>query len=115
MHKQVKNLIKQLLDQLAPHNMERKELKRLGNAAGLGESTIRNARYRDGLSLDTFLALLLAHGVDPHDILNLPRKKTSKISPTHTKWYRLGLELSEKERIIYMDMILSIKDRLRAK
>ena len=115
MHKQVKDLIKQLLDQLVPYNMERKELKKLGSAAGLGESTIRNARYRNGLSLDTFLALLLVHGVDSRDILNLPRKKSSKISPTHTQWYRLGFELSEKERIVYMEMILSIKDKLKAR
>ena len=115
MNKRVKDLIRQLLQQLAPDDMPKPEMKKLREAAGLGEATIRNAKRREGLTADTLLALLLAHGVDPKDILNLPRKKPSKVSPTNTKWYKLGLELSEKEKLSYMELIIWNKKRFKIK
>ena len=112
---QVKSLIQQLLQRLAPDGMPKKEVRRLREAADLGESTIRNAKQRQGLTADTLLALLLAHGVDPKDILNLPIKRPSKVSSTNTKWHKLGLELSEKEKLSYMDLIHWNKKRFKVR
>ena len=115
MSQKVKKLIKQLLDQLAPKKMPKGELKKLVQIAELGESTIRNAKYRQGLTADTLLALMLAHGVSPDDILHLPRKKLAKINPLNFKWSQLALQLSEREKIHYMDLILWNKKRFKAR
>ena len=113
MHSKVKKLIRQLLEQLAPTNMNKGELKKLSQAAGLGESTIRNAKHRQGLTADTLLALLLAQGVDSKDILNLPRKQCSQISPTNFKWVQLGHQLSEQDKIVFMDFIHWSKNKFK--
>ena len=115
MDRQVKKLIKQLLGQLAPDNMPKGELKKLVQVAGLGESTIRNAKHRQGLTADTLLALLLANGVAPEDILHLPRKKLPKTNPLNFKWSQLALQLNEREKVHYMDFILWNKKRFNAK
>lgn len=103
--KDVREILKQLIDQLAPEDMPKPEVAKLRKATGFGESTIRNARKREALSGDTLIRLLLAHGVDPREILNLPRKKPSKVCPTITKWHKLGLTLTELEREAYSDLI----------
>ena len=94
-----------LIDILAPDEMPRNEVSKLVKATRLGESTIRTARRRERISGDTLMRLLLAHGVDPKDIINLPRKKPSRVCPTLTQWNRLGLRLSKEEREAYTSMI----------
>lgn len=111
----VKSLLRELLQQLAPDEMSKPEVSRLRKAAGLSEGTIRNAKRREGLTADTLLALFLAHGVDPKDILNIPYKKPSKVSPTNTKWYKLGIGLSERKKLYYMDFITWNESRLKSK
>ena len=105
MDKLVRKILMSLIHSLAPDNMPRNEVGRLIKATGLGESTIRTAKQRERISADTLMRLLLAHGVDPKDIMNLPRKNPSKICPTLTEWNKLGLKLSKKERESYISMI----------
>ena len=112
---QVKTLIRQLLQRLAPDGMPKKEIRRLREIAGLGESAIRNAKQREGLTADTLLALFLAHGIDSKDILSLPIKKPSKVSPTNTKWNSLCLELTEQEKLSYMELIRWNKKRFKVR
>ena len=56
------------------------------------------ARLRQSISADTLIKLLLAQGVSPDILLNLPRTRPSKISETLTLWNKIGLNLSSKER-----------------
>lgn len=105
MNKQVKDILIQLVEILAPEDMPKGEVAKLRKATGLGESTIRTARKRERISADTLMRLLLAHGVDAKDIVNLPRKKPSKICPTMTEWNKLGSKLTEKERSAYLELV----------
>ena len=105
MDKLIRETLMSLLNNLAPDNMPRNEVGKLIKATRLGKSTIRTAKSREGISADTLMRLLLAHGVAPKDILNLPRKKASKVCPTLTQWNRLGLQLNKKEREAYISMI----------
>lgn len=104
-NKQVKEILINLIEELAPSEMPRNEVAKLIKATGLGESTIRTAKKRESISADTLMRLLLAHGVDPKDIMSLPRKKPSKICPSITEWNKLGLKLNKKEREAYFDLI----------
>ena len=105
MDKLVRKILMDLIHNLAPDNMPRNEVGKLVKATRLGESTIRTAKKRERISADTLMRLLLAHGVDPKDIMNLPKKNPSKVCPTLTEWNKLGLKLNKKEREAYISMI----------
>lgn len=105
MDKIVRETLMALIKILAPDEMPRNEVAKLIRATRLGASTIRNAKKRERISGDTLIRLLLANGVDPKDIINLPRKRISRVCPTMTEWNKLGLKLNKKEREAYISMI----------
>lgn len=115
MDKKVREILMDLIDILAPEEMPKGEIAKLRQATGLGESTIRTARKRERMSADTLVRLLLAQGIDEQDILNLPRKKPSKICPSLTEWNKLGLSLNKTERETYSEFIKWNKSRFRVK
>ena len=114
-NKLVKEILIGLLQDLAPDNMPRYEVSKLVQATGLSESTIRMAKKRESLSADTLIRLLLTHGVDPKDILNLPRKNVSRVCSTLTQWNKFGFQLNRKEREAYMQMIEWNQKRFKLK
>ena len=105
MDRVVRKTLMTLLETLSPAEMPRNEVGKLVKATKLGASTIRTARRREKISGDTLMRLLIAHGVDPTDIINLPKKRASKICPTMTEWNKLGLKLNKMERQAYSSMI----------
>lgn len=114
MDKKVKSILMHLIETLAPEDMPKGEIAKLREATGLGESTIRTARKRERISADTLVRLLLAQGIDEQDIINLPRKKPSKICPSLTEWNKLGLSLSKTEREAYTEFVKWNKTRFKA-
>ena len=105
MEKEVKKILMKLIEDLAPDDMPRNEVGKLVKATKLGESTIRTAKKRERISADTLMRLLLAHRVDSQDIINLPRKNSSKVCPSITKWHNLGLKLNKQEREAYISLV----------
>lgn len=98
MQKKVDEILAQLIGQLIPDRIPRGELERICRATKLSQSTLRMARLRQSVSADTLVKLLLAHGVSPSALRNLPRNRPSKLSETLTQWNKIGLNLSEQER-----------------
>ncbi len=94
----IDKILAELLEQLIPERIRSGEAARFSKATGLAPTTLRVARLRQSINADTLIKLLVAHGV-PEDVLtNLPRSRPSKISKSLTKWNKIGLKLSDKER-----------------
>ena len=98
MQKIVNKILAELIEQLIPERGKKGEPRKICNATGLSQSTLRMARSRESISADTLVKLLLAHGVLPETLTNLPHSRPSKICKSLTYWNKVGLNLNEKER-----------------
>ena len=95
MQKKVNKVLAQLIEQLVPARTSKGEREKICKVTKLSHSTLRTARFRQGMSADTLIKLLLAHGVSPDILINLPRTRPSQISKSLTLWNKIGLNLTE--------------------
>ena len=115
MQKTVNKILVELIEQLIPKRAAKGELGKICNATSLSQSTLRMARLRESISADTLVKLLLAHGVSPETLTNLPCSKPSKICKSLTYWKKVGLNLNEKEREKLGKFIKNLKTEWKLK
>ena len=94
--KTVDQVLQNLLGQLIQKG---EATRQLHQATKLGKTTLRTIRLRQGLSAASLIKLFLAHGVSENFLMNLPRNRPTKISKTLTEWNKIGLSLTDKERV----------------
>lgn len=98
MQREVDSILAKLIAQLIPEENKDKDLDQICKITKLSKSTLRMAHMRKSISADTLIKLLLVNGVSKDLLLNLPRNKPIKFSPSSTLWNKIGLSLGEKER-----------------
>ena len=106
----VDKILHNLLSQLIG---KREFLKNLHQATKLSKTTLRNIKSRKGLTADSLIKLLLAHGVSEDLLTNLPRSKPSKISKTLTEWNKIGVSLTDEEREKIGRFVKTVKSEWR--
>ena len=94
--KTVDKILHNLLEQLVQKG---EAITKLHQVTKLSKTALRTVRLRKGLSADSLIKLLLAHGVSEHLLMNLPRRRPPQMSKTLTEWNKIGLSLTDKERI----------------
>ncbi len=113
--KTVKSIINALMDFAVPEGMTSKERAKLAKKAGLSPETLRTMAWRKTVNADTLIRLLIARGVDPKLLANLPQSKTSQIDDSERDWIRFGHKLSSKERSNFISLIKFLKTRWELK
>lgn len=115
MQKKVNDILVQLINQLVPARSSMEQRENICRTTKLSYSTLRMARSRNGMSADTLIKLLLAHGVAPENLVHLPRTQPSKVSKSLTQWNRIGLNLGDRERENVMKLIALITREWKSK
>ena len=109
----VEKIINSLIDRIYPKEMKAPELRELAKGASFSAESIRQIRRRKSLEAKTLIRLLLAIGVHPNDLINLPQKGNTKISRVHSEWNRLGTTLTESEVKEFVAFIKHVRKQWR--
>jgi hypothetical protein len=109
--RKIQALLTQLMDFLVPAGMTRKERLILAERAGISGETLRKNIQRKSLNADTLIRLLLARGVSPETLLQLPQSEFSELSKGETVWLELGRKLTDNEKSQYAELIEYIRIR----
>lgn len=115
--KKSKQTLSALLSLIAPKGMTAKERAVLARQAGINPETLRTMLRRQTVNADTLIRLLIARGVSPQTLENLPQTESKQMPPGEVEWLELGRELSETEKKEFAGLIryLLIKWQLKAK
>lgn len=103
--RRVKQTLQRVLAFLIPKGMSAKEREALAKAAGISHETLRTSLKRQSMNADTLIRLLLARGVAPQAIENLPQTELKEMPMGEVDWLELGRELSEKEKKEFAGLI----------
>ncbi len=86
--------------------------KKISQEGGISDETLRTARQRGSMNLDTFLRILYARGVDLKKFVNNVRtSKFSPLLPKEAEWLRFGMQISENDRGAYLDLLKFLENR----
>ena len=113
MDKNVEKILSDWANRVVPEGMSAPEIRKFAEKAGLNWETLRNVRRRKSFKADTIVRALLASGVDPKALLNLPVNPKSSLLPNEKEWIQFGRTLAEKERLEFVDLIKHVKQIMK--
>ena len=86
--------------------------KQISQEGGISDETLRTARQRGSMNLDTLLRILYARGVDLKKFVgSVKTKKFDPLLPNEAEWLRFGMKLGEKDRGVYLDLLKCLEER----
>ena len=89
----------------ATKGMSTEDRKELAEKANLSADTIKTVRKRKTLTCETLFRLLRARGVSNEQILSILKSDRKSISRGERIWIKLGLRMSELERLEFTDLV----------
>ncbi len=93
-------------------SLDPKTRKKIAQEGAISDETLRTARRRGSMNLDTFLRILYARGVNLKKFVNNVRtNKFSPLLPKEAEWLKFGMKLNEKSRGQYLDLLNFLEDR----
>lgn len=113
--REVKNVVQSLMSFIVPPGMTARERNDLARRAGVSANTLRTNLRRGTINADTLFRLLIARGVLPKTLANLPQEDLAKVSRGETEWLALGRQLTETERTEFAGLVRFVRSRWNLK
>ena len=89
-----------------------KTRQKISKESGISDQTLRTARQRGSMNVDTLLRILYARGADLKKfVASVKTKKFDPLLPNEAEWLRFGMKLSEKDRGVYLDLVKCLEER----
>ncbi len=109
--KQVKFIIESLMEFAVPKGMEPKERAGVAKKAGLSPETLRTMSGRKSVNADTLVRLLIARGVNPKLLLNLPYLETPQVDGSELEWIKFGQKMKSQEKVEFVRLAKFLRVR----
>lgn len=105
----VDKILNEWADKVVPEGMSTPEIKKFAAKAGLSWETLKSIRRRKSYKADTIIRGLLAAGVEPKSLLNLPINPKLSLLPKEKEWIQYGKTLAEKEKVEFIELLKHIR------
>ena len=110
--KEVNEAIDELMQNILPEGMDTTTRKHLAKQGGISDETLRTARRRKNLTVDTFFRILYGRGVPLKDLIrSIKTKNFSMLLEEEAKLIRFGMKISEKDRKHSLELLKFMRDR----
>lgn len=115
MNKRVSKVLSAWLDLTIPKDSPYGELQKLAADAGLNPGTLKSLRSRKSFSASTIVSLLLARGFSEESLTQLNATGKTKVSKSLNDWNKLGMILSDKQRVQFITLVEYLMEKWSVK
>lgn len=112
---EIEKVLEELLSLVVPEGMSAKERNQFAGRAGISPETLRTNIKRKTLNATTLIRLLLARGISPKTIIDLPQTEHARLSKGESDWLKFGRELGEDEKVEFVSLLKVLRSKWKLK